>query len=269
MNRKNSLGFSMVELMIAMAIGLVVVGSILAFTLSSIETNTEYVQATRLTQELRNTMDLAIRDVKRAGYNQNAMKYVSLPSNSTARSPFAPVFVTADADGDGTAGDSCIIYAYDSSKVSTSATTGPGFIDTADGEIKGLRLATRSVGGQSIGVIEVAQTSGSVSSLSCAGAAPDYDANYPALCASSGWCPLSDPKQVNVSNFTIARGVATDTNGSGNTFGSSVRRLDFTLTGSIANQPAVSRSVQSTVLVRADCLYLTSSLSQCTSMPSP
>lgn len=260
MNKAGKLGYSLVELMISMAIGLVVIGSVLAFTVSSLETNSEYVQSTRLTQELRNTMDLAIRDVKRAGYNQNAMKYVSLPSNSTQRSPFAPVSVTTDGSGNG-----CIIYAYDSSAPSTSSTTGPGFIDTSNGEIKGLRHASRTVGGKTVGVIEIAQTSGSVSSISCAGSAPDYT-NYPATCSSDGWCALSDPKQVDINAFTITKGQLA-VNPSGNTFGSAVRRFDLVLTGRLPSKPTITRSVQSTVLIRADCLFMTSG--QCDSVPSP
>jgi Tfp pilus assembly protein PilW len=260
MNKIGTLGYSLVELMIAMAIGLVVIGSVLAFTLSSLETNTEYVQATRLTQELRNTMDLAIRDVKRAGYNQNAMKYVSLPANSTARSPFAPVSVTTDSSGNG-----CIIYAYDSSAPSTSSTSGPGFIDTANGEIKGLRHASRTVDGLTVGVVEIAQTSSAVSSINCGGGEPDYE-NYPATCSPDGWCALSDPKQVDISAFTITKAqLVVDPTGS--TFGSAVRRFDFVLTGRLPSQNTISRSVQSTVLVRADCLYLTTG--QCDSVPSP
>lgn len=267
MNKYKSKGFSLVELMIAMAIGLVVIASVLAFTLSSLTANTEYVQVTRLTQELRNTLDLATNDVERAGYNQNSMKYVALPAGNTERSKFSPIYVDpgSDADGDGIADNSCIIYAYDSSKVSTSSTTGPGFIDTANGEIKGLRHAIRTVDGQSVGVIEIAQTTSTVSSLSCAGAAPDYAANYPVACSSDGWCPLSDPKQINAKGFTIVKS-AVDSGSTGN-FGSQVRRLDFTLTGSLASQPTIVRSVQSSVLVRADCLYL--SLSTCNAVPTP
>ena len=267
MNEYKSVGFSLVELMIALAIGLVVIASVLAFTMSSLNANTEYVQVTRLTQELRNTLDLAINDVKRAGYNQNSMKYVALPAGNTERSKFSPIYVDpgSDADGDGIADNSCIIYAYDSSKVSTSSTTGPGFIDTASGEIKGLRHAIRTVAGQSVGVIEIAQTTSGVSSLSCAGAAPDYDANYPVACSSDGWCPLSEPRQINVKGFTI---VKSDVNsGSTGNFGSQVRRLDFTLTGSLSSQPTILRSVQSSLLVRADCLYL--SLSECNAVPTP
>lgn len=59
--QRQSRGFSLVELMISLAIGLIVVSAVLAFTLSSLTANSEYVQSTRLSQELRNSMDFISR----------------------------------------------------------------------------------------------------------------------------------------------------------------------------------------------------------------
>ena len=66
--QRQSQGFSLVELMISLAIGLIVVSAVLAFTLSSLTANSEYVQSTRLSQELRNTMDFVSRELRRAGF---------------------------------------------------------------------------------------------------------------------------------------------------------------------------------------------------------
>ena len=59
--RGNARGFSLIELMIAVALGLIVSIAIVAFMMSSFRSNGQFVQATRLTQELRNTMDLMTR----------------------------------------------------------------------------------------------------------------------------------------------------------------------------------------------------------------
>ena len=108
-------GFSLVEMMVALAAGLIVSGAVIAFLLSSMKSNGEYVQSTRLTQELRNTLDLVTRDLSRAGYNDNALLFVSLPNISK----FAPMFIKDNtpfvASGDSaTYGNAdtrgCVIY---------------------------------------------------------------------------------------------------------------------------------------------------------------
>lgn len=64
--RAASLGFSLIELMIAMVVGLIVIGAVLALVLSIIQSNNQTIQATRLTQELRATAAVIAADLKRA-----------------------------------------------------------------------------------------------------------------------------------------------------------------------------------------------------------
>ena len=87
--RGGAAGFTLVEMMVAIVAGMIVSLAVVAFMMSSMRSNGEYVQSTRLTQELRNTLDLIVRDVARAGYNDDALAYVSLPNTS----PFSPMFM--------------------------------------------------------------------------------------------------------------------------------------------------------------------------------
>jgi prepilin-type N-terminal cleavage/methylation domain-containing protein len=66
---RRSAGFSLVELMVAMVAGLIVTGAVVAFTMSTMKGNTEYVRSARLTQELRNSLDQVTRELRRAGYD--------------------------------------------------------------------------------------------------------------------------------------------------------------------------------------------------------
>ena len=84
-------GFTLVEMMVALVAGMIVSTALVAFMLSSMKSNGEYVQSTRLTQELRNTLDLLTRDLLRAGYDDDGMNYVG----KTNVSPFTPVCITA------------------------------------------------------------------------------------------------------------------------------------------------------------------------------
>lgn len=59
-------GFSLIELMIALVVGLIVVGAVLALIVSMIRANNQTIQATRLTQELRATATVITSDIKRA-----------------------------------------------------------------------------------------------------------------------------------------------------------------------------------------------------------
>lgn len=238
--------------MVAMAAGLVVSAAALTFFMSSMKSNTEFVLSSRLTQELRNNMDYVNRELRRAGYDESALTYVSLPVGSTSRSPFAPMTLT-----NGGAANSCILYAYD------RANNNAGQIDAAGGERHGLRRMVRTVNGLSVGVLEVADSNATATTPACGGASPDYT-TYPPTCnANSGWCALSDPRLLNVTAFTITSDASNLTNPSGSGFGTYIRDLTVTLTGSPLRDATVTQTVTNRVRVRAECLHSTSGTTQC------
>lgn len=98
----NARGFSLVELMVALAVGLIVIGSVLALVMSIIRANNQTIQATRLTQELRATAAVITSDLKRSGGVDDPMT-VATANNGKPLNPFGTV------DG-ATAG--CILYSY-------------------------------------------------------------------------------------------------------------------------------------------------------------
>jgi len=267
-SRRDTSGFSLVEMMVALVAGMIVATALVAFMLSSMKSNGEYVQSTRLTQELRNTLDLATRDLNRAGYNDTALQFVALPSTS----PFSPVFikdegstvtpgvnttyVNADTDG-------CVIYAYDRSYPNGTeddpdlADNRPGKLDQANGEIRGLR---RFVNADGVGVIEYAESTEDVLP-DCDGDSADYTVN-PTVCNDdSGWCALSDPTQVDVSRFLIIDKSADI----GNVM--RVRDLGLFLEGRITGSNEYTRAVSSNVKIRADCI--SSDVDNCLDAPTP
>jgi prepilin peptidase dependent protein B len=264
MSRKNSRGLSLVELMIALAIGLIVVGAVLAFTLSSLTANSEYVQSTRLNQELRNSMDFISRELRRAGYDQNNAAYTAVSSNpsSASVSPFGRILIEADTDNDGAQNDACIIYAYDRPNDDLSDKSGQ--VDLSNGEIRAVRLAFRDISGVTIGVLEVFESSSS--EPDCDVGSPDYT-SYPAAC-SDGWCALSDPLLLNITQFSIGKGdgyvVQT---GSSTSTPVVMRELLVELQAELrrSEDGVVTRGIRSSVKVRADCLE---SQADCESAPA-
>jgi Tfp pilus assembly protein PilW len=261
-------GFSLVEMMVALVAGMIVVAAVVAFMMSSFSSNAEYVRSTRLTQELRNTLDLATRDLQRAGYDDNALLYLG----NTNASPFSPICIANSASPgtcitDNSPGD-CIIYAYDRTYPNGQATAAgdDGVLDVSNGEVRGLRLRTvTNVNSQSVGVIEYAVSSGTTKPT-CSGAAATYTTT-PATCnATTMWCPLSDPSTIDIDAFTLVRNLESMAS-SGSTMG--MRRVDLTMTGRIAGDTEFSRTVRSTVKVRTDCIRVTSGYNTgaCTNSP--
>lgn len=247
-SRSRSAGFGLAELIVSIVPGMVVSGAAVAFVLSTLSSNTDFVRSARMTQDLRNSMDLVTRDLRRAGYDENAMKYIALTASNNSTSPFATIkLVRPEVD------NSCVLYAYDSRAAGDGTSTGPGRIDVAAGEVRGFRRMTRAVGGQLIGVLEVAKSSSVATSLDCDAAGPDY-ASYPAACnAQTGWCALSDPRQMDITRFRIiSSSLWTPPTAVAN--GSKVRDLELTMSGNLIGASDGPREMQASVRVRAECL---------------
>lgn len=95
-------GFSLVELMVAMVLGLIVIGAVIALVLSMMRANNQTIAATRLTQELRATAALMAADLRRSGGVVDPLT-VATASNGSPNNPFAAIT---------TATPGCIQYSY-------------------------------------------------------------------------------------------------------------------------------------------------------------
>lgn len=79
MNRLNShhvrlgrLGFSLVELLISMALSLLIAGAVITIFVTTTASNAEHLAILRLSQDMRVTMDFMTRDLRRTAYWANA-----------------------------------------------------------------------------------------------------------------------------------------------------------------------------------------------------
>lgn len=109
--RACSTGFSLVELMISIAVGLVVLGGVISIFASTVKSNADALEMTQLNQELRATMDVMSRDIRRSGYWFNAPSAVGPPATAASNdNPFEALVISKY----GTEADfSCITYQYD------------------------------------------------------------------------------------------------------------------------------------------------------------
>jgi prepilin peptidase dependent protein B len=82
-----SRGLSLVELMVGMVVGLFIVGGAAYFTVNFNADNRRLLLEARLTQDMRAAMDIVTRDLRRAGYWQNAASGVGV-SGGTATTTY-------------------------------------------------------------------------------------------------------------------------------------------------------------------------------------
>ena len=266
-SRAASRGFSLIELMVALVAGLIVSYAVVAFTMSSMKSNAEYVQSTKLTQSLRNTLDIVMRDLRRAGYDDNAIGRLSggVASLAVGNSPFSPLLLD---NSDATNG-SCVIYAYDRpSAIAADA----GKLNPDQGEVRGLRRrqVTPSNTGKQVGVIEYAVSAGTAKPT-CGAASADYT-TFPAQC-NGMWCPLTDASTINISTFAIAETSATVIGTDPGAI--RIRNFSLALDGRLVGDDGTSylngvsssykRGLAATIRVRSDCVNTT--IVNCNSSP--
>jgi prepilin-type N-terminal cleavage/methylation domain-containing protein len=95
-------GFTLVELMVAMAAGLVLLGAVLALLASSARANAITIQSTKLSQELRALSGIVVGEVRRARYNPAALSNIGL--GNAALNPYDEVRIEG--------GGSCLRFSY-------------------------------------------------------------------------------------------------------------------------------------------------------------
>lgn len=66
-------GFSLIEMMIGLVAGLIVIGAVSSFTVTTLRATNQNTQSSRLTQDLRTAMTLVTRELRRAGYDGAAV----------------------------------------------------------------------------------------------------------------------------------------------------------------------------------------------------
>lgn len=151
-------GFSLVELMVAITLGLFILAGITAFYAEVVRSNAAVLKTAHLQQTLWSLMTVMADDLRRAGYWSRA----ELALDGATVNGFAPVHVVDD---------SCILYSYDEDK------------DDADGapdpeDQHGFRLAD--------GRIQIKTSDNTCGAATCTD------------CDSGTWWLLTDPQSIRI-----------------------------------------------------------------------
>lgn len=232
-------GATLIELLVGLLLSMIVTGSMVLLMANSLGTTTRIIEMTQLTDELRNTMSLLSRDIRRANYNPYALYCYADPDCGTNEA--SPKFRFLEPIGLA-GGNSCVIYNLEREfyeDPSTVASGGGGFRLVASGDA--------DVGDW----IEV-WTGATAPPSNCSGSA-----------GTGAWQPVTDPTFVDITEFNI------DTGGS---LGQTIRRADgsvmlstetcevrVTITGTLlkdrsrSTQPIV-KSIEDVIRVRNDYL---------------
>lgn len=102
-------GFSLIELMVGLAIGLILLTAMMALVVSVLRANADVVASARLNQEGRAIGDIIHRELKRARYNGLYLSFVG--AGASPSNPFGAV-TGADASLP-LVDDDCIKFSYD------------------------------------------------------------------------------------------------------------------------------------------------------------
>ena len=178
-------GFTLVEMMVGIVVGLIVLWGMSSVYLNSSRSSRTTTAANQLNQDMRAVMDIMANDIRRAGYWQGAAAGVN-PFTCVTGSAL-PCDGVAITDIQIAASGACVLYSYDATHAGGTA----GVVD-AGIDIQGFRLNAN-----------VVQTLDSAAGLATTGTGP---------CAvDADWQNLTDERSITVTQLTMTTGDSNDT----------------------------------------------------------
>ncbi|MBS99384.1 MAG: hypothetical protein CMI01_11995 [Oceanospirillaceae bacterium] len=263
-------GMSLIELMIAIFVGLIVVAGALTVYVNTVSSSSSTLKMSMLNQELSTLMSVMALDLRRAGFNAGLSSGAMLDNrfqfDETAEPNKQMIFRVVETQGTATTGDDvvsvagandpgdCILFAYDENL--------DGVVDGA--EFAGFKLLNGSVQMRTA----VANPGDNDPATSDTGII-DNDggaADYPDNCANGTWLTVTDTELIEITELefnldnsyclnTDALGVAADCYTTAPTSGSGDITLEsyvvtISLAGRLANDTLVQASLEQDVQVR-------------------
>jgi prepilin peptidase dependent protein B len=225
-SKERQAGVTLMELLISISISMVVVASMVALMGNSLGSASRIIQMTQLSDELRNTMSMMTRDLRRANYTANAVFCYGNSDCGTDGS--------ASQAGDITVvGDSCLLFNLDRDLDGDASEDGAG----------GFRRATRGT----IGFME----------MWVGDASPDCAAASDVT--GDDWITLTDPEFVDISSFNLDSTLdsfTTDYIGEGGTtLRQATRVVMVGITGELVLEDTIRRRIEDRIRIRNDFLF--------------
>lgn len=242
-SHKYQAGITLMEALISLALSVVVTMSMVALMSNSMGSATRIIQMTQLTDELRNTMSMMSRDVRRANYNPYSL-YCYANADCGVTDDTLKINFIDDLDVVAFQGNNCLRYFLER----TAPTGDPG-----------------TVGGGGFRLTDAANGAGQIEMWTGAGAPPDD-------CSGNNWVAVTDPGFVNITEFTIEEDdgdfiVDEDVgNLPGGSYTTTIMRADgitpmltlrtrqvrMQMEGELLIDPTITRRIEDTIRVRND-----------------
>ena len=214
-------GFGLLEGTLGMAISLVVTAAMVAMMANSLSNTSRIVNMTKLSDDLRNTMQLMTRDVRRASYNADALLCYGNDDCFSDGSVTLPGDIAISDD------NSCFTFELDRDHDG----------DSTENAVGGFRRVVDD----GIGVIQM-WTGGD-------DATPDCDDD------SDLWVEITNPNSMDISVFSVDDDLSySEDIGVGTTITQKVRKLRLNIQGQLTTDSDVRREVEDVISVRNDLL---------------
>jgi prepilin peptidase dependent protein B len=211
-----SAGFTLTELLVALVINVLVLTSLLGLFIANLNHYTTAIATNRLNQQLQAVMQLMVSDIRRAGYWASSANLVGTDTNSN------PFMAAATNESVGGTANSCIIFTYDHASTGTL----PSVSTTADDDRYGYRLMNGAIQSRPWGA-----------TFSCGASA-------------TSWENVTDAT-VTITGLTFTLSTQTVTTGLG-TSALTTRSVDISLTGALASNAAITKTLTQHVRIRND-----------------
>lgn len=257
-NRKQK-GFTLIEIMISLLLGLIVIGGALSIYISTIRSSTDITNSARLNYDLDSVMQLMVNDIRRAGFWGGAVSGSSARNNPTTcdeGNPFScgttNIIVSKKA---GEADNSCILYTYDAD--SSGINTPLNVTDDVDlDEFFGFRLNGDG--------IDIRFSVDNTTDLDCDSGNWENIVDTTKIQITALSFSISNYKCLNTSTnepydgscaLAFAAAVGTVGKLSANDEAAETRQIDITLSGNVSSDTPVRKNLTGIVKVRNDRIF--------------
>lgn len=214
---KNQRGLGLMEMMVSMVLSLLAVTTMVVLMANTLGSGATTIQMSRLTQELRASMQLMSRDLRRANYHSsflNCFANVDCRDDLNIAAHIDSIHINADGN--------CFWYWLDRD----------GDADLSNDPVGGFRYSTID----GIGVIQMRTTGNSA-------AVCDDDTD---------WELITDPNTVEITGFNVSNSDSYTEMLSAAGDVQIVEKIRLNINGRMANNPAIQREIQDLILIRND-----------------
>jgi prepilin peptidase dependent protein B len=222
---KKQTGFTLIEILISLLIGLIVLGSTISMYANTIQGSTNINNSARLNYDLESVMQLMVNDISRAGYWGSAKVGANSEENPYTTGSANIQFPTS----------SCILYSYNSGE---------------NTEYYGFKLQNNAI---SIRTANAAEATADCTGNGWSSLTVGDDVNVTSLTFTANYKCLNVTTSLSYSS-TCAAAAAAGNLSSGHKAVES-RQIDIVLAGRLVDDTSVTKSLNGTVKVRNNRVF--------------